>query len=159
MTITLKLPYPVSANRYWATRVVNVKDARRLIGSRSMAMTYVTTEAKQYKADVLRIARESGIVAPLLGRIKVEIWLYPNQPKDWAARVRKLGATWDDGVMCLDLDNANKVLLDSMKDVVFEDDKFVRVLIAQRMEPDAGGARVVVRISPIQVQQAQEALL
>ena len=155
MTVTLKLPYPPSANAYWRHRVMNASSK----GGRPMATTFLSADAKAFKKQVLAMARAAGVVKPILGRIKVEIWLYPNQPKDWAARVRKLGSTWDDGVMCLDLDNANKVLLDSLKDVVFEDDKFVRVLVAQRMEPDAGGARVVVRISPIPVQQAQEALL
>lgn len=155
MTVILKLPYPPSANRYWATRVMNATST----GGRPMATTYITADAKAFKKQVLALAHAAGIVAPILGRIKVEIWLYPNRPQDFAARIRKLGATWDDGVMCLDIDNANKVLLDSMKDVVFEDDKFVRVLVAQRMEPDAGGARVVVRISAIPAQQPQEKLL
>lgn len=151
-TVVLNLPYPISANRYWATRVVAKK------GERGRAMTYVTAEAEQYKRDVLALARAAG-VASFSGRIKLEIWLYPNQPQDHLARKRKLGATWDDGVMCMDLDNANKVLLDSLKDVAFDDDKWVRVLIAQRMEPDEHGARVVVRISPIPANQPQEKLL
>lgn len=155
MTVTLKLPYPPSANIYWRHRVMNASSK----GGRPMATTFLSADAKLFKKNVLALARAAGVVAPILGRIKVEIWLYPNQPKDWAARVRKLGPTWDDGVLCLDIDNANKVLLDSMKDVVFEDDKFVRVLIAQRMEPDAGGARVVVRVTPITIQQPQENLL
>jgi crossover junction endodeoxyribonuclease RusA len=150
-SITLRLPYPISANRYWATRVVTPK------GQRAMAMTYVTPEAKQYKADVLAAARAAGVIA-FAGRIKLEVWLYPNQPQDHLARKRKLGATWDDGVMCMDLDNANKVLLDSLKDVAFSDDKWVRVLIAQRMEPDEHGARVVVRISPIATAAPQSTL-
>ncbi len=154
MSVTLKLPYPPSANAYWRHRVMNASSK----GGRPMATTFLSADAKQFKKDVLALARAAGVTAPILGRIKVEIWLYPNQPKDWAARVRKLGAEWDDGVLCLDLDNANKVLLDAMKDVVFGDDKFVRVLIAQRMEPDAGGARVVVRITAIPTTQPQEKL-
>lgn len=153
MTVTLNLPYPISANRYWATRVVTPK------GGRPMAMTYVTPDAKQYKADVQRLARAAGVAAPIKGRIKMEIWLYPNRPQDWATRQRKLGPTWDDGVMSIDLDNANKVLLDALKDVAFDDDKFVRKLLAQRMEPDEHGARVMVRISAIVVDQPQAALL
>jgi crossover junction endodeoxyribonuclease RusA len=153
MSVTLKLPYAISANRYWASRVVTPK------GGRPMSITYVTNEAKQYKAEVLAAARAAGITAPIKGRVKLEIWLYPSRPQDWERRVRKLGSNWDDGVMSIDLDNANKVLLDALKEVAFDDDKWVRQLLAQRMEPDGGGARVIVRITAIPTQQPQEQLL
>ena len=68
------------------------------------------------------------------------------------------GATWDDSVRCIDLDNAQKVLLDAFKGVVFEDDKWVRRIVAERAEPDADGARVVVTITPLSVEQPQELL-
>jgi crossover junction endodeoxyribonuclease RusA len=153
MTITLRLPYPISANRYWATRVVTPQ------GKRATAMTYVTPEAKSFKADVERAARAAGVIEPIKGRIKLELWLYPSRPQDWERRVRKLGAHWDDGVMSIDLDNANKVVLDALKEVALDDDKWVRQLLTQRMEPDGAGARVVVRISAIPAVQPQEALL
>lgn len=153
MTVVLTLPYPISANRYWATRVVTSA------GKRPMAMTYVTPEAKSFKADVLRIARATGITAPITGRVKLEIWLYPSRPQDWERRVRKLGANWDDGVMSIDLDNANKVVLDALKEVAFDDDKWVRQLLAQRMEPDGKGARAVIRITAIPAAQPQPSLI
>jgi crossover junction endodeoxyribonuclease RusA len=68
------------------------------------------------------------------------------------------GPTWDDTVRCIDIDNANKVLLDALKDVAIEDDKWVRKLTAERMEPD-GEARVVVTITPLAVEQPQAALI
>lgn len=153
--VTLILPYPPSANRYWSTRVMGATSK----GGRPMATTYVTADAKKFKAQVHAIARAAGIVAPTAGRVKLEVWLFPNRPQDWQTRQRKLGPQWDDGVMCLDLDNANKVLLDALKEVAFEDDKRVFQLLAQRMEPDDRGARVVVRISTIPVTQPQEVLL
>lgn len=152
--ITLKLPYPISANRYWATRVVKAKGAKH-----HMPITYVTSEASQYKSDVAETCILAGVVSPIKGRIKVELWLYPNRPQDFATRQRKLGPAWDDNVQCIDLDNANKVLLDSLKGLAFEDDKWVRQLLSQRMEPDDKGARVVVRITPISTEQPQGALL
>ena len=152
--ITLKLPYPISANRYWATRVVKAKGAKH-----HMPITYVTSEAQEYKDRVQATARIAGICDPIKGRIKVEVWLYPNRPQDFATRQRKLGPAWDDNVQCIDLDNANKVLLDSLKGLAFEDDKWVRQLLSQRMEPDDKGARVVVRITPISTEQPQGALL
>jgi len=145
--VTLILPYPPSANRLWATRVVTPK------GKRPMAVTYLTKEANEYKAQVCAIALAAGICAPILGRVKVEAWLFPNRPKDWEARQRKLGPNWDDGVQSLDLDNVNKAMLDALKNVVFEDDRRVFQLFSQRMEPDARGARVVVRVTPLTVRQ------
>ncbi len=61
-------------------------------------------------------------------------------------------------MQCLDLDNANKVLLDALKDVAIEDDKWVRRLTSERMEPD-GEARVVVTITAMPVAQPQADLL
>jgi crossover junction endodeoxyribonuclease RusA len=150
--ITLTLPYPISANRYWATRTVPAKGARK-----AMAMTYVTPEAKAFKATVEAIVAAAGVRRPLPGRVHIEVQLYPHRPLDWQARQRKLGAAWDDGVQCLDLDNANKVLLDSLKDVAIEDDKWVRRLTSERMEPD-GEARVVVTITAIPTVQPQSGL-
>jgi crossover junction endodeoxyribonuclease RusA len=150
--ITLTLPYPISANRYWATRVVTPK------GGRAMAMTYVTPEAKQFKQSVAWLAAAAGVRAPIVGRVAIAYTLFPNRPQDWQARMRKLGASWDDGVMCMDLDNANKVLLDALKGVVIEDDKWVRRIEATRAEPD-GEARLVVTITALQVDQPQASLL
>lgn len=151
--ITLNLPVPPSANRMWATRVVTPK------GKRPMALTYLTAEAKQYKADVLALAREAGVRSPIDGRVKIEVWFYPNRPQDWKTRQRKLGAAWDNTVMACDIDNLNKSLLDSLKDVCFGDDKMVFQLLSQRMEPDEHGARVTVRITAIPTAQPQEKLL
>jgi crossover junction endodeoxyribonuclease RusA len=151
--ITLTLPYPISANRYWATRTVPAKGARK-----AMAMTYVTPEAKAYKSTVETICAAAGIRGPLVGRVQLDVKLYPHRPLDWQTRQRKLGAAWDDGVQCLDLDNANKVLLDALKDVAIEDDKWVRRIVSERMEPD-GEARVVVTITAMPVVQLQASLL
>jgi crossover junction endodeoxyribonuclease RusA len=152
-SITLTLPYPISANRYWATRTVPAKGARK-----AMALTYVTPEAKAYKATVEAICMAAGIRRPLLGRVQIDVQLYPHRPQDWQVRMRKLGATWDDGVQCLDLDNGNKVLLDALKGVAIDDDKWVRRLTAERMEPD-GEARVVVTVTALAVEEPQAALI
>jgi crossover junction endodeoxyribonuclease RusA len=150
--ISLILPRPLSANRYWASRVVQVK-------GKPMPVVYVTKEAKDYRKTVAAIAAGCGIVQPLPGRVAIEIDLYPHRPLDFKARQRKLGPVWDDSVQSIDLDNANKVLLDSLKGIAFEDDAWVRRLVSQRMEPDDEGERVVVRIEQMQVVQPQLALL
>lgn len=144
-TVCLSLPYPISANAYWGTRVITPK------GGRPMSITYVTHEAREYKKTVEQLARAAGIREPITGRVMLEIWLYPGRPLDWQTRQRKLGAHWDTDVRCIDLDNANKVLLDALKDIVMADDKFVFKIASQRMEPDAVGARTVVRITKIEV--------
>lgn len=150
--IILSLPPPISANAYWASRVVPTKTG-------PMASVYVTHKAREYKAEVARICAESGIVSPLLGRIAVAIRVFPHRPLDFKTRMRKLGTAWDDTVSCLDLDNANKVLLDSLKGIAFEDDKWVRRLQSERMEPDAYGARVIVAIEQLVMPVAQASLL
>ena len=111
-------------------------------------MTYVSTEAKNYKAQVGWLAKAAGIRAPIMGRVAIGIQLYPKRPLDWAKRAEKNPLGWDDTVQCIDLDNANKVLLDALKGVVIEDDKWVRKITAERMEPD-GEARVVVTVRPL----------
>jgi crossover junction endodeoxyribonuclease RusA len=75
-SITLTLPYPISANRYWATRTVTPK------GGRTMALTYITPEAKAFKAAVLQLARAAGITAPISGRVQLDVQLYPHRPLD-----------------------------------------------------------------------------
>jgi len=61
-------------------------------------------------------------------------------------------------VRCIDIDNANKVLLDALKDVAIDDDKWVRKLTSERMEPDRQ-ARVVVTITAIATVRPQADLL
>lgn len=143
--IELVLPYPISANRYWR-QFWNPKVKHVMQGPSS--------DAKKYKREVAKIVKATGLFQPLAGRVSIDIKLYPHRPLDWQKRARLDPATWDDTVQCLDLDNANKVLLDSLKDVAIEDDKFVRRLTSERMEPD-GEARVIVRIEAIAQENIQ----
>lgn len=152
-SITLVLPYPISANRYWATRTVTPKG-----GKRAMAMTYVTPEAKAFKDQVVQLARAAGVTAPITGRVQLDIRLYPHRPLDFQKRMRAAGAAWDDSVQCIDLGNAEKVLSDALKDVVMEDDKWIRRIVSERMEPD-GEARVVVTVTALATPQPQLALV
>jgi crossover junction endodeoxyribonuclease RusA len=144
--LIVTLPWPVSANIYWRTRVV-----------KGVAMTYVSGDAKAFKADVLRLMRASGCREPITGRVAVAMTLYPHRPLDWQKRQRKLGEAWDDGVRSIDLDNAIKVTLDAMKGIAFEDDAWVRRIIAERAEPD-GEARLVVTITAIDTPRPQAGL-
>lgn len=135
--ITLVLPYPISANRYW--RPVH-------IGPR---ITIVPTkEAKEYRALCAEIARGAMLREPFGHRVAVELDLYPQRPQDWARRAARAPMTWDDDVRCIDLGNAEKVLSDALQGVVFTDDRWIWDLHKKRKEPD-GEARVVVRITPL----------
>jgi crossover junction endodeoxyribonuclease RusA len=145
--IVLTLPYPVSANRYW--RPVRIGKHITIVP---------TKEAKEYRANVAAICATRRM-SPIAGRIAIAVRLYPNRPKDFAVRQRKLGPTWDDGVQSIDLDNANKVLLDALKGIAFEDDRWVRRLQAERMEPDQHGARVIVAIEQLAVPVVQGSLI
>lgn len=144
--IRLTLPYPLSANRYW-----------KAITIPGRTMMAPSKEAKAYKAQVHAEAQRAGIRAPIAGRVEIGIQLYPQRPQDWARRSRLNPHAWDDDVRCLDLDNANKVLFDALKGVAIDDDRWVRRIVAERMEPD-GEARVVVTITPIAVARPADLL-
>ena len=133
--IHLTLPWPVSANRYWRSFVPR---------GHSRAVVTLSEEAKDYKREVAGIALAMGLRRPIEGRVEVRIALYPQRPLDWAKRVRRDPIAWDDDVRCIDLDNANKVLLDALKGVAFVDDKWVRRIVSERMEPDDAPMRVEV---------------
>jgi crossover junction endodeoxyribonuclease RusA len=142
MSTVLRLPYPISANRYWATRVSAVP------GKRPTSVTYVTAEAKAYKEQVGWIAKSAGLRIPLDGRIELGLRLFPQRPQDWAKRAQRDPDTWDDDVRCIDLGNAEKVLSDALNGIAWIDDKQLRRIVSERCEPD-GGARIEVTISPI----------
>jgi crossover junction endodeoxyribonuclease RusA len=148
--ITLTLPYPVSANRYWRSFVPR---------GHQRAIVTLSDEARAYKETVNLKAWQQGVRAPIEGRVQVHIELYPKRPLDWAKRARKDPAGWDDTVQCIDLDNARKVLYDALKDVAFGDDKWVLKDSAERMEPDEHGARVVVTITAMGKRAAPQASL
>jgi crossover junction endodeoxyribonuclease RusA len=145
--IRLTLPYPLSANRYWRP----VK-----LGPRISIVP--TKEAKAFRAEIAALCVAQGVRAPLVGRVHVDVQLYPARPQDWQRRQRVDGAAWDDTVRCIDIDNARKVLYDSLQGIAFADDKWIWSDTARRMEPD-GEARVVVTITAMPVAQAQADLL
>lgn len=133
--VEIVLPYPPSANRYWRHRSL----------PKGGISTYVSKDGKQFRDDVHKLLALAGIRKPLQGRVGLDYTLYPHRPLDYRTRMRKLGDAWHDTVQCIDLDNAQKALLDALKGVAFEDDAWVRDIRARRAEPD-GQARIEVRI-------------
>lgn len=140
--ITIKLPWPVSANRYWASRIVQPK------GGKPFVSTYVTPEAKQFRESVGWLLRAAGVRSVLPGRMHVDIQLWPHRPLDYKKRMREFGDLWDDTVQRLDLDNARKVVNDALKEIAIEDDKCIFRDSGEVMEPDGREACVVVTITP-----------
>lgn len=147
--VTLTLPKPVSANLYWRTFLPK---------GHSRPIVTLSDQAKNYKAQVKLIARQAGITKPISGRVELSIELYPDRPLDWARRAAKNPAAWDDDVRCIDLDNCLKVAIDAIKGVVIDDDKWVRKIIAERMEPDGDGRLVITVRKIVLVELAQAAL-
>jgi crossover junction endodeoxyribonuclease RusA len=139
--ITLTLPYPISANRYW-TAVT--------IGGKNMAKRQImvaSKEAKAYKEQCGWIAKAAGLSKPLDWRFAMAIDLYPALPQDWQRRARA-DLYWDDDVRCMDLGNCEKVLADALQGIVYTDDRWIWREEKNRMAPDHKGARVEVRITP-----------
>lgn len=135
MSVTLRLPYPISANVYWRSFVPK---------GHQRAIVTLSDAAKKYKRDAHQLAMLAGVRAPLQGRVALSITLHPRCPKDAAKRARLQPHTWEDTVQCIDLDNALKVTIDCLKGVVIEDDKWVWSIVAERGAPIDGGAVVVV---------------
>jgi len=146
--IELRLPWPVSANRYWRSFVPR---------GHKRAIVVLSDEAKLYKLQVHEIAIVSGLRECLAGRVHVDVQLYPGLPKDAVKRMRKHGEGWDDTVRSIDLDNALKVTIDALKGIAYHDDNQVWKLTAQRMEPE-GEACAVLRISEITLIQKQQTI-
>ena len=115
--VRLKLPYPVSANRYW--RIWRNKAVR-------------SAEATAYKSVVRRIAQEAGVM-PSEGSVAVCLRRSPKANKDGSA-----------SKTVIDLDNALKVTLDALQGIIYENDKQVRRIVAEYgSEPVAGGGLAV----------------
>ena len=151
--INLTLPYPISSNRYWATRVITPRAT-----GKPMAMTYITPEAKAYKAEVEARVLEAFGRQALPGRLVIEVDLYPHRPQDWERRIRKLGRElWDDSVQCIDLGNAEKVLSDALQGVLIDNDRAFWRIVLERQEPDGLG-RVEARIGPFERRRTADVL-
>lgn len=76
----------------------------------------------------------------------LHVQLFPHRPQDWAKRARHDPYTWDDTVQCIDLGNCEKELSDALNGIAWADDKQLRRIVLDRMEPDEKGARLEIRI-------------
>lgn len=136
LPLTMKLPYPVSANRYW--RKLPLRGQK---GAREIMV--VSDEGKAYKDDIGWRVKSYGVTAPVSGRVKLDVQLFPKRPLDWAKRAGDNPLFWDDEVARIDADNVPKVLFDALKGVLFNDDFWVFKFGVEIMEP-IGEAHVLV---------------
>lgn len=151
--ITVTLPSPISANRYWRTRVITPKTGPAIVS------TYVSAEAKQFKEAAGWLLKSAGMRQPFAGRVQVDLQLWPHRPLDWAKRAKADPLYWADTVQRIDADNCLKVCLDSLKDIAFGDDRCVWKASVEVMEPDGRDACLVVTITPLVKVNPQESLL
>lgn len=121
MNIEIKLPYPISANRYWRRAGKNI---------------VASAEANRYKTTVRQLAYLAQIKTQT-GNVGVEITLHPKRNRDGSAN----------GTV-LDLDNALKVTLDSLQGVAYINDKQIKYLVAQYGPPVKDGG-LTVNIHPL----------
>jgi crossover junction endodeoxyribonuclease RusA len=132
-SITLTLPYPVSANRYWRS-FFRPGHAR--------AIVTLSDAAIAYRTEVVSRAISSGLRQPIAGLVRVRMTLSPKRPKDWEARALKDPA-WQESVKCMDIDNAVKVTVDALKGIAYVDDAQIWSLHIERAMPVDGGALVI----------------
>ena len=124
----MMLPYPISTNRYW-----------RNFGGRMVR----SSEAVAYKEEVGFIAVSSGIKM-IQGPVQVDLVLHPPAPNDWQKREKK-NPLWGLDVRRIDLDNAQKVALDALQGIAYENDRQITSLSIRLGQPlGEGGLGVVV---------------
>ena len=115
----LTLPYPPSTNRYWRT---------------FRGRTVPSKEATAFK----RIVKETGTQQDLYaGDVGITIRLLP-----------KLTAKGIASKVCIDLDNCLKVIMDAVQGIYIEDDKQVKMIMAEYGAPVKDGG-VIVKICKI----------
>lgn len=152
--VTVRLPYPVSTNRYWGRRWVPASK-----GKPGFIHDYLTPEARTYREEVGWLLRQAGIGHPITGRARIDVQFYPKCPKDWRQRMAKDPLWWADTVQRLDLDNCLKVIGDSLIGIALKDDDQVWKITSEVMEPQPDvDASVVLRICRGLKDQPQEVI-
>jgi crossover junction endodeoxyribonuclease RusA len=130
--ISVLLPYPISANRYWKSFTIG---KRVMVGPSS--------DATKFKRECAWRARAAGLTRPWQGWVTLDLTLHPIEPQDAVARARKLGPGWHMHVRCLDVDNAVKVAVDALQGVAYENDSLIVDLRVRRGLPIPGGGLTV----------------
>lgn len=120
--VTITLPMPPSENEFWRAKPVVSKKTGKL-----RSVVYLTEEARAYKETVLHLSANVVGGYPYTGRIAVDIKVYFEDDKR-------------------DLTNTDKVLLDCLQKVLYQNDKQIWDFHMSR-HLDPRDPRVVVRVS------------
>lgn len=124
--LMLMLPYPISTNRYWRTF------RNRMVRSK---------EAMEFKDEVAARAVAAGMELHT-GSVAVTMTLCPPRPQDWMKR-EKREPLWELGVRRIDLDNAQKVALDALQGIAYENDRQITSLSIGLGQPIEDGGLIV----------------
>lgn len=124
----MMLPYPISTNVYWRTF------RGRMVRS---------SAATAYKDEVEWIARSNKLklfTVPVM----VMLVLHPVRPADAKKREKK-DRLWGLGVRRIDIDNAQKVALDALQGIAYENDRQITFLSIKLGQPTPwGGLHVTI---------------
>lgn len=122
----MMLPYPISTNVYWRTF------RGRMVRS---------SAAVAYKDEVGWIARSNRLELFSVP-VMVMLVLHPVRPADAEKREKK-DRLWGLNVRRIDIDNAQKVALDALQGIAYENDRQITYLSIKLGQPIAGGGLYV----------------
>ena len=124
----MMMPYPISTNVYWR----NFRG--RMVRS---------SAANAYKDEVGWIARANKVVL-ITTPIRVMMTLHPPRPQDAEKREKK-DRLWGLGVRRIDIDNAQKVVLDALQGIAYDNDRQITFLSIRLGQPvPEGGLDVMI---------------
>lgn len=130
--VRLVLPYPVSVNDFMRSFVPR---------GQKRPIPFLTPEARAYKHECAWIAKAAGLTKPTERPIELAFTLHPPATRErFDKSMRKVEVR--DG-SCMDLDNALKVAIDSLKGSAYVDDRQVKRLSIEYGERCNHGQLVV----------------
>lgn len=127
-TDEVMLPYPISTNVYW-------RNFRGRMVRSSAAIAYKDEVGWMAKASKLQL-----FTVPVM----VMLVLHPVRPADAEKREKK-DRLWGLGVRRIDIDNAQKVALDALQGIAYENDRQITFLSIRLGQPvKDGGLHVTI---------------
>lgn len=82
------------------------------------------------------LSEAAGIRTPTPGRVALHVQLAHTDRRIGPSGVPRHPYTWEDTVQCIDLGNCEKVLSNALNGIAWADDKQLRRIVLERMEPD-----------------------
>jgi crossover junction endodeoxyribonuclease RusA len=117
LPIILNLPYPKSINDYYH--------------SKQGGGRYISAKGKAFKNQVIA---DYNKLQPIGDNVRMKVIIHPRQTKK--------GKEYK---VCIDIDNGNKCILDSLNGIVYNDDKQVKDLhISYGVCKTGGGCTVII---------------